>query len=40
MGQDVPVDVVADQGSIEENAEPFAGKQEQDVEEDVQDVPD
>ena len=35
----VPVDVVADQGRIQQNAKPLAGNQEQDVEENVQDVP-
>ena len=35
----VPVDVVTDEGCIEQNAEPFARKQEQEVEENVQDVP-
>ena len=38
-GQVVPVDVVADQGGVEQNAEPLASNQEQDVEENVQDVP-
>ena len=33
------MDVVADEGCIEQNAEPFARKQEQEVEENVQDVP-
>lgn len=39
QGQSVPVDVVADQGRIQQNAKPLAGNQEQDVEENVQDVP-
>ena len=33
------MDVVADQGGVEQNAEPLASNQEQDVEENVQDVP-
>ena len=37
--QAVPVDVVADQGRIQQNAKPLPSNQEQDVEENVQDVP-
>lgn len=33
------MDVVADQWGVEQNAEPLASNQEQDVEENVQDVP-
>ena len=35
-----PVDVVADQRGVEQNAEPLPSNQEQDVEENVKDVPD
>ena len=35
-----PVDVVADQRGVEQNAEPLSGDQEQEVEENVKDVPD
>ena len=34
------MDVVADQGRIQQNAKPLPSNQEQDVEENVKDVPD
>jgi hypothetical protein len=34
------VDVVGDEGRVEEDAEPLAGDEEEEVEDDVQDVPD
>jgi hypothetical protein len=38
LGPRLPVDVVGDEGRVEEDAEPLAGDEEEKVEDDVQNV--